>query len=68
MDGFDFMYLDKITKTQKMLNTFKKKMSALLKSKIFTKMKKKRNWNKTIIHVTDTLLKSVLFSVLIFFI
>lgn len=46
MDGFDFMYLDKITKTQKMLNTFKKKMSALLKSKIFTKMKKKETGTK----------------------
>lgn len=24
IDGFDFMYLDKITKTQKILNTLKK--------------------------------------------
>lgn len=30
MDGFDFMYLDKITKTQKkMLNTFKKNVSII---------------------------------------
>lgn len=29
MDGFDFMYLDKITKTQKMLNTFLKNVSII---------------------------------------
>lgn len=29
MDGFDFMYLDKITKTQKMLNTLKKNVSII---------------------------------------
>lgn len=31
MDGFDFMYLDKITKTQKkkMLNTFKKNVNII---------------------------------------
>lgn len=29
MDDFDFMYLDKITKTQKMLNTFLKNVSII---------------------------------------